>query len=346
MAEADLRRELDTLRKDLATLRGDVTTLSETAGKTTKETIQEIMDAAKEATANARAKLMEEADHVVRNVKSGASDVAGQVRHTGAQMIEGVEQADSFVCNPHKWLLTNFDCDCLFVADRSALVEALSIVPEYLRNAATESGAVVDYRDWQVPLGRRFRALKLWFVLRWYGAEGLRHHVREHVRLAGELADGVLLNYLPASHVPWSIEQVRRGEAKAGRPAGDCTVYAYVHAGVCERADGIDLARRDLFSYAVVDAYARNFERAGFADEVAAIRAAHAAKDREGALAAVSDRMVDAIDIMGDHDAVHAAVQAYVDAGVDVPVLMPLPWGPDRMAVVDATLRAAIGAPA
>ena len=69
-----------------------------------------------------------------------------------------------------------------------ALLDALSILPEFLRNAASESGAVVDYRDWQVPLGRRFRALKLWFVLRWYGAEGLRHHVREHVRLAGELA--------------------------------------------------------------------------------------------------------------------------------------------------------------
>jgi probable F420-dependent oxidoreductase len=166
------------------------------------------------------------------------------------------------------------------------------------------------------------------------------------LELCGEIADGVLLNYLPASHVAWSVEQVRRGEERAGRPPGDCTVYAYVHAGVCDRADGIDLARRDLFSYAVVDSYARNFERAGFGEEVAAIRAAHAAKDREAALAAVSDRMVDAIDIMGDHDAVHAAVQSYVDAGVDVPILMPLPWGPDRMAVVDATLRAAIGAPA
>jgi aromatic-L-amino-acid/L-tryptophan decarboxylase len=70
-------------------------------------------------------------------------------------------------------------------------VDALSVLPEYLRNAASESGAVVDYRDWQVPLGRRFRALKLWFVLRWYGAEGLRHHVREHVRLAQELAGRV-----------------------------------------------------------------------------------------------------------------------------------------------------------
>jgi hypothetical protein len=123
-------------------------------------------------------------------------------------------------------------------------------------------------------------------------------------------------------------------------------VYAYVHAGVCDRADGIEAARRDLFSYAVVDAYARSFERAGFGEEVAAVRKAHAAGDREGAVAAVSDAMVDAIDVMGDADRVEAAVRAYVDAGVDVPVLMPLPWGPDRMAVVDATLQAAIGAPA
>ena len=103
-------------------------------------------------------------------------------------LLAGLDRADSFVFNPHKWLFTTFDCSCFYVADSSALVDALSILPEYLRNAASESGAVVDYRDWQVPLGRRFRALKLWFVLRWYGAEGLRHHVRDHVRLAGELA--------------------------------------------------------------------------------------------------------------------------------------------------------------
>lgn len=156
------------------------------------------------------------------------------------------------------------------------------------------------------------------------------------LRLAGEAADGVLLNYLPASHIPWSVEQVRAG--------GDATIYAYVHAGVCERADGIDYARRDLFSYAVVDAYAANFERAGFADEVAAVRGAHAAGDREGALAAVSDRLVDAIDVMGDAATVRTTVQDYVDAGVDVPVLMPLPWGPDRWKVIEATMRAAIGA--
>lgn len=154
--------------------------------------------------------------------------------------------------------------------------------------------------------------------------------------MAGEVADGVLLNYLPASHVPWSVEQVRKG--------GNATIYAYVHAGVCNREDGIEAARRDLFSYAVVDAYAANFERAGFGDEVAAIRERHQARDRDGALAAVSDRFVDAIDVMGDAATVRATVQAYVDGGVEVPVLMPMPWGPDRMAVTEATLRAAIGA--
>jgi probable F420-dependent oxidoreductase len=154
--------------------------------------------------------------------------------------------------------------------------------------------------------------------------------------LAGELADGVLLNYLPASHVPWSVEQVRKG--------GDATIYAYVHVGVCEREDGLDLARRDLFSYAVVDSYARNFERAGFGEEVAAVRERHQAKDREGALAAVSDRMVDSIDVMGDADHVTGTISSYVAAGVDVPIVMPLPWGPDRMAVVRDTLEAAAGA--
>ena len=104
---------------------------------------------------------------------------------------EGTEGADSFCMNPHKWLFTTFDCDCFWVADRSALIGALSVLPEYLRNAASKSGAVVDYRDWQVPLGRRFRSLKLWFVLRAYGAEGLRHHVREHVALTQALAQRI-----------------------------------------------------------------------------------------------------------------------------------------------------------
>jgi aromatic-L-amino-acid decarboxylase len=104
---------------------------------------------------------------------------------------DGVELADSYGTNPHKWLLTSFDCHTFWVADRAALLGAMSILPEYLRNQATESGAVIDYRDWHVPLGRRFRALKLWAVIRWYGADGLRAHIREHVGLAQEFASWV-----------------------------------------------------------------------------------------------------------------------------------------------------------
>ncbi|MGH8597314.1 MAG: pyridoxal-dependent decarboxylase, partial [Gammaproteobacteria bacterium] len=103
-------------------------------------------------------------------------------------VFRGLEFADSYVFNPHKWLLTNFDCSCLYVADRTALTGALAITPEYLRNPATASGDVFDYRDWQIPLGRRFRALKLWFVIRRYGVVGLQSHIRRHVALAQEFA--------------------------------------------------------------------------------------------------------------------------------------------------------------
>jgi aromatic-L-amino-acid decarboxylase len=104
---------------------------------------------------------------------------------------KGLELADSYCFNPHKWMFTNFDCDCFYVADRSILIRTLSILPEYLRNQATESGAVIDYRDWHIPLGRRFRSLKLWFVIRHYGVEGLQSHVRRHVALARNFADWV-----------------------------------------------------------------------------------------------------------------------------------------------------------
>jgi aromatic-L-amino-acid decarboxylase len=111
---------------------------------------------------------------------AGTATVCPEFRY----LHDGLDAADSYCVNPHKWMFTNFDCDAFFVADRAALIRSLSILPEYLRNRATESGAVIDYRDWQIPLGRRFRALKLWFVLRHYGAEGLRHHVRRHIELA------------------------------------------------------------------------------------------------------------------------------------------------------------------
>jgi aromatic-L-amino-acid decarboxylase len=104
---------------------------------------------------------------------------------------DGLEYADSYCFNPHKWMLTNFDCDCMFVADREPLIRALSVLPEYLKNEASQSGAVIDYRDWQIPLGRRFRALKLWLVIRHYGVEGLREHVEKHVNWAREFAGWV-----------------------------------------------------------------------------------------------------------------------------------------------------------
>ena len=107
---------------------------------------------------------------------------------------QGLEYADSYCFNPHKWMFTNFDCDCFYVADRNILIQTLSILPEYLRNQATESGAVIDYRDWQIPLGRRFRSLKLWFVIRHYGIEGLRYHIRRHVELAQMFAGWVKAN--------------------------------------------------------------------------------------------------------------------------------------------------------
>jgi len=118
---------------------------------------------------------------------SGTAALCPEFRH----IHDGLELVDSYCFNPHKWMFTNFDCDCFYVADRKALIQALSVLPEYLRNKATESGAVIDYRDWQVPLGRRFRALKLWFVIRHYGVEGLQHHVRQHMVLAQEFVQWV-----------------------------------------------------------------------------------------------------------------------------------------------------------
>jgi aromatic-L-amino-acid decarboxylase len=100
-------------------------------------------------------------------------------------MLDGIERCDSFVFNPHKWMFTNFDCSAHYVRDPDALVRTLEILPEYLKTR--ERSQVIDYRDWSVPLGRRFRALKLWFVLRSYGAAGIRARIAAHIGLAREL---------------------------------------------------------------------------------------------------------------------------------------------------------------
>jgi aromatic-L-amino-acid decarboxylase len=97
-------------------------------------------------------------------------------------ILDGAEYLDSFVFNPHKWMLTNFDCSAFFVKDPGALIRTFEIHPEYLKTGVDPF--VKNFRDWGIPLGRRFRALKLWFVIRSYGIEGLQAFVREHLRLA------------------------------------------------------------------------------------------------------------------------------------------------------------------
>lgn len=106
-------------------------------------------------------------------------------------LTSSLQHFHSFNTNMHKWLLTNFDASCLYVKKRKDLIDALSILPSYLRNEFSESGLVTDYRDWQIPLGRRFRSLKIWFVLRTYGINGLQAHIRKHVKL-GELFAGLI----------------------------------------------------------------------------------------------------------------------------------------------------------
>ena len=151
------------------------------------------------------------------------------------------------------------------------------------------------------------------------------------LRLAGSIADGVLLNYLPASRVPWCVERVREG--------GDAAVYAYVHCGVTDRDRYADLARKDLVNYAVVDAYANQFAQAGFADDVEAFRELWNARERDAAMAAIGDAWVDEIQIMGDAAHVRAKVDAYEQAGAR-PIVFALPWGEDRRATISSTLQA------
>jgi len=104
-------------------------------------------------------------------------------------MSDGIEYADSFVFNPHKWMFTNFDCSAYFVRDAASLIRTFEILPEYLKTRTR--GQVNDYRDWGIPLGRRFRALKLWAVIRSYGVEGLQTKIREHLRLA-KMLEGMI----------------------------------------------------------------------------------------------------------------------------------------------------------
>jgi aromatic-L-amino-acid decarboxylase len=104
-------------------------------------------------------------------------------------MANGLDMADSFVFNPHKWLFTNFDCSAYFIKDKNILINTFTILPEYLKTKTT--GKVNDYRDWGIALGRRFRALKLWFVIRDFGVQGLQERLRYHIQLAKNLEEKI-----------------------------------------------------------------------------------------------------------------------------------------------------------
>ncbi|XP_061445194.1 aromatic-L-amino-acid decarboxylase isoform X2 [Rhineura floridana] len=119
---------------------------------------------------------------------AGSSFICPEFRY----LLNGVEFADSFNFNPHKWLLVNFDCSTMWVKKRADLTCAFKIDPVYLKHDHQESGLITDYRHWQIPLGRRFRSLKMWFVFRMYGVKGLQEYIRKHVRLAHEFKDLVL----------------------------------------------------------------------------------------------------------------------------------------------------------
>jgi aromatic-L-amino-acid decarboxylase len=146
----------------------------------------------------------------------------------------GVEHADSYCFNPHKWMFVNFDCDCFWVRNRADLVRTLSVLPEYLRNEATASGKVVDYRDWQIPLGRRFRALKLWMTIRHYGVAGLQRAIRDHVAWAQWFADRVREDerFELAVEPPLSLVCFRlRGDDPAGDDANERLLAALNASG-------------------------------------------------------------------------------------------------------------------
>ncbi|KAM6157159.1 aromatic-L-amino-acid decarboxylase [Erethizon dorsatum] len=113
---------------------------------------------------------------------AGSAFICPEFRH----LLDGVEFADSFNFNPHKWLLVNFDCSAMWVKQRTDLIGAFKLDPVYLKHGHQDSGLITDYRHWQIPLGRRFRSLKMWFVFRMYGVKGLQAYIRKHVQLAHE----------------------------------------------------------------------------------------------------------------------------------------------------------------
>jgi aromatic-L-amino-acid decarboxylase len=167
---------------------------------------------------------------------SGIAALAPELRWVNA----GLDRADSYCTNPHKWMGVNFDCDLFYTADRAALLGALSILPEYLRSAAAQSGAAIDYRDWQIPLGRRFRALKLWFTIRTGGADEATRMIRRHV-----------------ADTQWLVDQVHadeRFEIVAPHPLNlVCLAHRDGDAATDRLVDAANASGQALFTRTVLD---------------------------------------------------------------------------------------------
>lgn len=153
---------------------------------------------------------------------------------------DGLEVADSYCTNPHKWMGVNFDCDLFWTADRAALLGALSILPEYLRSAAAQSGAAIDYRDWQIPLGRRFRALKLWFTIRSGGATEAVAMIRRHVDLTQQFASWVSAHPRLQVVAPHPLNLV-------------CLAHVDGNAATDRLVEAANATRRVLFTRTVLD---------------------------------------------------------------------------------------------
>jgi aromatic-L-amino-acid/L-tryptophan decarboxylase len=175
----------------------------------------------------------------------GAMSGVGALVPENRWINDGMDLADSYCTNPHKWMGVNFDCDLFWVADRRALLGALSILPEYLRSAAAEAGAVIDYRDWQVPLGRRFRSLKLWFTLRTDGVAAIQQMIRDHIALTQQLASWVAADDRFEIVAPHPLNllciRVRHGDTALANAATDALI---------EKANGTGEA---LFTRTVLD---------------------------------------------------------------------------------------------
>ncbi len=148
-------------------------------------------------------------------------------------MIEGIESVDSFVFNPHKWMFTNFDCSAYFVKDKSVLIRTFEILPEYLKTKSYKK--VNDYRDWGIALGRRFRALKLWFVIRSFGVDGIRRRIREHIALAAYLAGEISADQNFAHVMPVSLNLIC---FRMVRPEADLSELNRLNEQLLERLNG------------------------------------------------------------------------------------------------------------